>query len=44
MDVRVAEGTEEVQNGEVESENWMLEQRKARKKSKTGKLVTWIGR
>ena len=44
MDVKAAEGTEEVQNREVRSENWTLEQRKAQKKYKTGKLEAWIGR
>ncbi len=44
LDVEVVEGTEEVQNREARSENWTLEQRKARKKSKTGKLEARIGR
>ena len=44
LDVRATEGTEEVQNREAGSENWTLKQRKARKKSKTGKLEAGIGR
>ena len=37
MDVEAAEGMEEVKNREAGEVNWTLEQRKARKKSKTGK-------
>ena len=44
LDVRAERGTEEVPNWEARGVDWTLEQRKARKKSKTGKLETWIGR
>ena len=44
MDVRVAEGTEEVQNRETGDVDWTLKQREARRKSKTGKPEEWIGR
>jgi hypothetical protein len=42
LDVRAAKGKEEVQNREAGEVNWTLEQRKARKKSKTGKPETRI--
>lgn len=42
LDVRAAKGTEEVKNREAGEVNWTLEQRKARKKSKTGKPETRI--
>lgn len=44
LDVRAEKGTDEVQNCEAGSVNWTLEQSETRKKSKTGKLGTWIGR
>ena len=44
MDVRAAEGTEEVQKREVGDVDWTLEQWKARRKSKTGKPEVRIGR
>ena len=44
LDVRAAEGTEEVQNWEAGSEDWTLEQRKARRRSKRSEKERWIGR
>ena len=44
MDVRAESGKDEVQNWEAGGVDWTLKQSEARKKSKTGKLVTWIGR
>ena len=44
LDVEAAEVTEEVQKGEVGSENWTLKQRKTWRKSKTGKPEARIGR
>ena len=37
MDVRAERGTEEVQNREVGSVDWMLKWNEARRKSKIGK-------
>ena len=44
LDVEVVEGTEEVQKERERAVDWTLKQRKARKKSKTGKPEARIGR
>ena len=44
MDVRAEKGTDEVQNWEAGGVDWTLKQSEARKKSKTERPGTWIGR